>query len=154
MKEALAFLFQREGGEIDKEDFVYVQSVDLDWFNSDKARKLLEKAVEKRLVKTSEDTVKANFDYESVDIEMGFEPDEDILESGKQEFFSELLGKLVDRSEMSKQEVMSKTNKKQDDMNITTTVALILVAYEQDVLDAEEQYEHISFLEEKITDKE
>ncbi len=133
MKKALAFLFQKEGEEIPEEDFIYAQSVDMEWFSSDCARKVIDRALEADLIKIKEDKISANFDYEDVDIPMGFEPSEDILEEEKRDIFPDLLDEVVEKTDLSRQEVMSKVNKKQDQLNIEITTAVLLVSHEHDI---------------------
>ena len=130
MKKALAFLFQKEGEKISEEDFIYAQSVDMEWFSSDEAREVIDKALESGLIKVTETEIVANFDYESVDIPMGFEPSEDILEEKKRDIFPDLLNEIVEKSDLTKQEIMSKVNEKQDRLNIEITTAVLIVAHE------------------------
>ncbi len=145
----LAFLFKKEGGKIDKEDFIYSQSADLDWYPSKYARRVLERAQELSLVDVKDDLVIARFDFESVDIPMGFEPSTDILKEKKKDLFPELLDKVVEKSDLSKQEIMSLVNKKQDKMNIEVKTALLLVAQEKDVY-LEERDKYIKEISKEI----
>ncbi len=133
MKKALAFLFQREGSEISKEDFVYAQSVDLEWFSSDEARKLIDKALEAGLVDADENIIKANFEYGQIDIPIGFEPSKKILESKSKDIFSEILDEMVEKSSLSKQQIMSKVNEVQDKLDIEIITAMLLVARKNDI---------------------
>jgi len=133
LKKALAFLFQREGSEISKEDFVYAQSVDLEWFSSDEARKLIDKALEAGLVDADENIIKANFEYGQIDIPIGFEPSKKILESKSKDIFSEILDEMVEKSSLSKQQIMSKVNEVQDKLDIEIITAMLLVARKNDI---------------------
>lgn len=133
MKKALAFLFQREGSEISKEDFVYAQSVDLEWFSSDEARKLIDKALEAGLVDVDENIIKANFEYGQIDIPIGFEPSKNILEGKSKDIFSEILDEMVEKSSLSKQQIMSKVNEVQDKLEIEIITAMLLVARKNDI---------------------
>ncbi|MFW5953455.1 MAG: DUF2240 family protein [Candidatus Natronoplasma sp.] len=133
MKKALAFIFQKEGEEIIKEDFIYTQSVDMEWFSSERAREVIDRALESDLIKMREDKILVNFDYKTVDIPMGFEPSEDIFEEKKKDLFQALLSEMVEKTDFSKQEIMSKVNEKQDRLNIEITTAVLLVAREYDI---------------------
>lgn len=130
MKKALAFLFQKEGEQITEDDFIYTQSVDMEWFSSEHAREVIDKALESDLIKMRDDKILANFDYESVNIPMGFEPSDDIFEEKKKDLFQTLLDEMVEKTDFSKQEIMSKVNEKQDKLNIEITTAVLLVAQE------------------------
>ncbi|MEF8832090.1 MAG: DUF2240 family protein [Candidatus Thermoplasmatota archaeon] len=146
MKKALAFLFQKEGEEITKDDFIYAQSVDLEWFSSGRAKKVIERALESDLIEITEDKISPNFDYEDVDIPMGFEPSEDIFKEKKKDIFPELLNKVAEKTDLSKQEIMSKVNEKQDQLNIEITTAVLLVSQEHDISfeNREQRIEEIS----------
>ncbi len=150
MKTALAVLFQQGGKEIDKEDFIYIQSADLDWYSSDEARKLLDKAVASGLVTIESDSVKAEFDFGDIDIPIGFEPTKDILkEKGEIDLFPQILNEVVDHSGFSRQEIMSLVNKKQDELDLEIKTALLLVAHEKDI-DISDRDDYIEKVAENI----
>jgi len=153
LKKALAFLFQKEGEKISEEDFIYAQSVDMEWFSSDEAREVIDKALESGFIKVTEDEIVANFDYESVDIPMGFKPSEDILEEKKRDIFPDLLNEIEEKSDLSKQEIMSKVNEKQDRLNIEITTAVLLVAHELGI-NLKDKNQRIDTILEKIRGKE
>lgn len=126
-------MFQREGEKISKEDFIYAQSVDLEWFSSERARLVIDQALESDLIKIREDKILANFDYKSIDIPMGFEPSKEIFKDKKKDLFPDLLDEIVEKSNFSKQKIMSKVNEKQDQLNIELTTAVLLVAHENEI---------------------
>ncbi len=133
MKKALAFLFQREGSSVKEEDFIYTQSVDLEWFTSEEARKLKDRAMNSGLIKVDDGLIEADFDYDEIDIPIGFEPSKDILEEKRKDLFSGLLSEMVDNSSLSKQEVMSEVNDLQDRLNIEIITAMLLVAKKNNI---------------------
>ncbi len=145
-------MFQKEGEEITKEDFIYAQSVDLEWFSSDRAREVIDQALESDLIKIRDGKIMANFDYESVDIPMGFEPSKDVFEGKKKNLFPTLLDEIVEKTDLSKQELMSKVNEKQDQLNIEITTAVLLVAHELDI-PLEDQSQNIEEISKKIRGK-
>lgn len=77
--------------------------------------------------------IEADFDYENIEIPIGFEPSKDILEEEKEDIFSELLSDLVENSDLSKQKVMSKVNDLQDSLNVEITTAMLLFARKRDI---------------------
>jgi len=133
LKKALAFLFQREGSSVKEEDFIYTQSVDLEWFTSEEARKLKDRAMNSGLIKVDDGLIEADFDYDEIDIPIGFEPSKDILEEKRKDLFSGLLSEMVDNSSLSKQEVMSEVNDLQDRLNIEIITAMLLVAKKNNI---------------------
>lgn len=150
MKTALAVLFQRAGEEIDKEDFIYIQSADLDWYSSEEARRLLDKALASSLVTVDENHVKAEFDFEGIDIPIDFEPTEDLLKEGEKiDLFSQILDEIGDKGELSRQEIMSLVNKKQDELDLEIKTALLLVAHEKGI-EISDRDDHIEKVVEDI----
>lgn len=153
MKKALAFLFQRAGEKIEKDDFIYIQSADLDWYSSEDAEKLLDRALESRLIELDDDEVIARFDFEEIEIPMGFEPSSDLLKKEKEEdLFSELLNEAVDRSDLSRQDIMALVNKKQDKVNVEPKTAILLVAREKNI-DIPDMEDYIDKIAEDIRKK-
>ncbi len=130
----MAVLFQRAGEEIDRDDFIYIQSADLDWYSSEKAKQLLDKALNAGLITVDEDRVKAEFEFQGIDIPIDFEPDEDMLKDDEEiDLFSEMLHEVVAHSDLSRQKIMSLVNKKQDELDIEIKTALLFVTQEKDI---------------------
>lgn len=133
LKELLAFIFQRKGSnKMSTDDFIYGPAADLGWFTSKEMRKILEIAQRSGLIMKDNESVKTNFDYSTVKIPLGFTPSKELL---KQEVERSLFQRILDEimatgSGLSKEEIISMTNKKQDSMNIEIEVALLLVARE------------------------
>lgn len=153
MKRTVAFLFQREGKSIDKNDFIYIPSADLGWFSSEEARKLLKISEESGLISINEDTVTANFDFNSIQIPMGFEPPKNLLEKEvKKDIFPIILNEITEKTDLNRQKIMAQVNKKQDVLNINIKTALLLVAQENDVK-LKNKREYIEKIEEEILEK-
>ncbi len=150
MKKTLSFLFQREGKNIEKNDFIYIPSADLGWFSSEEVRKLLEISEESGLVSIDNDIVSANFDFNQIQIPMGFEPPKDLLEKEVEEdVFPMILDEIVQKTDLDKQKIMAQVNKKQDKLNINIKTALLLVAQENEV-DLKNKEKYITKIEEEI----
>lgn len=146
----MAVLFQRAGEKIDKDDFIYIQSADLDWYSSKEARRMLERSLASGLVTVEGDSIKAEFDFEGIDIPMDFEPGEEILDEAEElDLFSHILNEVVAHSEDSRQEIMSSVNRKQDELDLEIKTALLLVAHEKDI-DIPERDDHIEKVIEDI----
>jgi len=156
LKNVLAFLFQRGGKEISRDDFIYTQSADLDWYSSDYAKRVFERALELGLVEVEDDSVKPRFDFKSIDIPMDFEPPKDLLDKGeKRDVFQELLDQISKKSELSRQEIISLANNKQDEMNIEVRTALLVVAQEKKIeIDGREDYVDLISKDIRGTDEE
>ncbi|MFO7791536.1 MAG: DUF2240 family protein [Candidatus Saliniplasma sp.] len=150
LKYTVAFIFQRMGSEeIDKDDFVYGPPADLGWFSSSEAKKLLGIARKEGLVDLKGDRVKIRFDYNDIDIPLGFEPPKRILEEKKKPLFQSMLDDVVMHSNLDRQEVMSRVNVKQDTMNIEIEAALLLLAQELE-LDLPKKQKYIEDIRKKV----
>lgn len=150
LKYTLAFIFQRAGAEeIDKEEFIYGPPADLGWFSSSEAKKLLKIARKEGLVTLNGDKVEINFDPKNVNIPLGFEPSTRILEEKEKPLFQRMLDDVVMYSQLNRQEVMSRVNLKQDDMNIEIEAALLLLAQELE-LDLPKKHEYIEAVRKKV----
>lgn len=134
LKRTIAFIFQREGTDsMDKDDFIYGVAGDLDWFTSEESRRLLENAREEGLISSDGQEVRMTLDSDQVDIPLGFKPSKKVLKKKKKTTFEKLLADIRRKTGMSKREIMSKANKKQQEMNVETEVAMLLLAREMDI---------------------
>ncbi|MFW5904150.1 MAG: DUF2240 family protein [Candidatus Saliniplasma sp.] len=150
LKYTLAFIFQRAGSEkIDKEEFIYGPPADLGWFTSSEAKHLLNIARKEGLVNMDGDLVKIEFDPKSVNIPLGFEPSKRILEEKKKPLFKSMLDDVVMYSHLDRQDVMSRVNVKQDEMNIEIEAALLLLARELE-LDLPKKQGYIEAVRKKV----
>ncbi len=150
LKYTIAFIFQRAGAqEIDKDEFIYGPPADLGWFTSSEAKKLLKIARKEGLVKLKDDIVRSEFDPANVNIPLGFEPSKRILEENKKPLFQSMLDDVVMYSHLNRQEIMSRVNVKQDDMNIEIEAALLLLARELE-LELPKKQEYIDAVRKKV----
>lgn len=150
LKYTVAFIFQRIGSdEIDKDDFIFGPAADLGWFSSSEAKKLLKIARKEGLVNLKGDNVEITFDHKNLDIPLGFEPPKKILEEKKKPLFKSILDDVVMHSHLDRQEVMSRVNVKQDEMDVEIEAALLLVAQEIQ-LDLPRKQNYIEAIRKKI----
>lgn len=120
--------------EVKKEDVGYLVAGELGWFTMSEVRKALDIAEKRGLVAMEDDMVKPLFDFRSVDIPLGFQADKKILEADtKKDTFQILLNKILDASEMDRQELMAKVNEVQNRMNVEIKTALLITADEEDI---------------------
>jgi len=124
----------------------------MEWFSSERAREVIDQALKSDLIKIRDDKILANFDYKTVEIPMGFEPSDDIFEEKKKDLFQTLLDELVEKTDFSKQKIMSKVNEKQDQLDIEITTAVLLVAREYDI-PLEDRDQRIEDISKSIRDK-
>ncbi len=102
------------------------------------------------MVTLKDDKVKSNFDFETIQIPMGFEPPKDLLEKEvKKDIVPILLGEISEKTDLDRQKIMAKVNKKQDELNINIKTALLLVAHEKGIV-IKNKNDYIRKIEEEI----
>ncbi|MCK5309449.1 MAG: DUF2240 family protein, partial [Thermoplasmata archaeon] len=79
---ALSQLFRKKGkGSLTEKEFVFAASLDLRWFTPKEAQKFLDIGMESELLALDGDSVKATFDYKSVNVPKGYAPTTELLQS-------------------------------------------------------------------------
>ncbi|MFW6040303.1 MAG: DUF2240 family protein [Thermoplasmatota archaeon] len=151
LKYTLAFIFQREGVEdMRTNDFIYGPAVELGWFSTKDARKVLDISKKEGLIRIEDDNISLTFNPKKVDVPLGFEPSDDLFEEErKKDVFTRLLNEIVKSSSLKREEIMSRVNKKQDRLNIEIEAALLLVSKELN-LDLQNEEEYFKEIENKI----
>ena len=80
-KNLIAFLFQRSGKtRLDEKELYMSLSYELRWFTPEKAKIFLHKSVENGLLKSEGEEYCPTFDYQNVQIPLGFTADESMRE--------------------------------------------------------------------------
>ncbi|KCZ70679.1 hypothetical protein ANME2D_02702 [Candidatus Methanoperedens nitroreducens] len=141
--------FKRKGKEVLKEsEFILVLAIDLNWFNPEEAKNILNHAQRAGLVKRDGEIVTPAFDISSVEIPPGFRPGSDILLKNleKKTLFDRIIERIIAGTGMEKRKVISLINKKQEELSklVEIEVSAILVALEHGVAVndlLEEEYE-------------
>lgn len=132
-------------------DFEFALSFDLKWMSPAQASKVRDQAIMLSLLKFENGELVLNMDADSVDVPAGFKPSEDLFrEKGNIEKIMDL---IIASSGMSKKEVASRINVKQDSLSglIDAEVAALLVAHDMgcdagDIFD--EVYQRVSGISE------
>lgn len=123
--------FLRKGKEALKEsEFVLALSIDLNWFNPERAKMVLNDAEKAGLIKREGDLLRPAFDLSSVKIPSGFKPEPDVF--GKKTIFDRVVERIILGTGMEKRKVIALINKKQEDLLklVEIEVSAILVALE------------------------
>lgn len=106
------------------------------------------------LISIKDGKVTPKFDFNNIQIPMGFEPPKDLLdEEVEKDIFPIILNEIVQNTELDRQKVMAKVNKKQDKLNINIKTGLLLVAQEYGVK-LENKDEYIKKIGEEILEGE
>jgi len=111
-------------------DFEFSLSFDLKWMSPAQASKVRDQAIMSSLLKIDGGMLVLNMDADAIDVPAGFKPSADLFrEKGNIEKIMDL---LVTNGGISKKEVVSRINVKQDSLSglVDAEVAALLVAHE------------------------
>ncbi len=130
--------FKRKGKEVLKDsEFILVLAIDLNWFNPEEAKNILNYAEREGFIKRDGEMVAPAFDISSVEIPPGFRPGRDVLLKNleKKTLFDRIIERIITGTGMEKRKVISLINKKQEELSklVEIEVSAILVALEHGV---------------------
>jgi hypothetical protein len=142
--------FKRKGKEALKDsEFVLALSIDLNWFNPEQAKNVLNHAEKSGLLKREGELVQPAFDISNIEIPSGFKPEPGIFE--KKTIFDRVIERIILSTGMEKRKVIALINKKQEEFAkmVLIEVSAVLVAKEQGVMVddlIDEEYEALTTL--------
>lgn len=133
LEKSIAVLFKRKGKEfLTEKEFVFSASMDMRWFSPKEAQKMLDAGIEGGLLKKTNGNVLPTFDFHEVSVPIDYKPTSDVLKSAQKrrprDLFSELVETISKSKSISKREVVSRVNKKQEMLGIDIEPAALLVA--------------------------
>ena len=132
MEKSIAVLFKRKGKEfLTEKEFVFSASMDMRWFSPKEAQKMLDAGIEGGLLKKTNGNVLPTFDFHDVSVPIDYKPTPEVLKTTvrrSKDLFSELVETISKSKSISKREVVSRVNKKQEMMGIDIEPAALLVA--------------------------
>jgi len=137
LKWAVALVFRHKGSEqMSESKFVLTASMDLNWFSPKDAQRLLDSALEHKLLNKLDGSLTPAFDAKELDIPMDFKPDTDILDMRRpaavnaDDPIMNLVAWIMDGSGLEKKDVIARANEKQERLNVEMEVALLMLANE------------------------
>jgi len=134
LKRILANPFKTKGKKkLSKESFVFSLALDMNWFSTEDARKILSIGIERGYLKEDDGNIFPDFSLNEVEISLSYSPNKEILEEIRKEvgsIFDKVIKKIQNRKEMSKQDIIAEANKIQSNMAklVDIETALILTA--------------------------
>lgn len=128
LRQTIAFLFKRKGEEfLSEKELLFSLSIDLHWFSPDECKKIIDNALELKLLVKTEKGLKPNFDYKKTELPIDFKPGRDIL-GFKEDVFLRIVNELSEKTGMDKKNVVAEINRLNNELNIEVEViALLLV---------------------------
>jgi len=132
LERSIALLFRRKGKEfLTEREFVFSASMETRWFSPKEAQRLLDAGITGGYLEKRNGNVFPAFDLSKIEVPLDYRPTKEVLDQvpkGKQDFFSEIVDKIVKTKSVSKREVVSRVNKKQELLGIDVEPAALLVA--------------------------
>jgi hypothetical protein len=139
----IAFLFKRSGKkELNFSDLYLTLSMELNWFTPEDAKKFLNQAIKNQLLNKKEEQVTPAFDYDKIDVPMGFQPTQKVFQEKKiekprekkEKLLNVIVKELVQKSKFDEQKIIGKIKKLEKTRNLTAEVAALLVGKEYDIV--------------------
>ncbi|GAB7091741.1 DUF2240 family protein [Halorubrum luteum] len=125
---AVAVPFKYSGAErLGEGEFVVALSLERDWFSPDQAKRLVDVALGRGLLRQEEGELVAGFDPNDVTVPEGYTPDESILR--EQSTFEAVLDAIV-AAGIEKQRAVAGINERQRALAVTIEAAAVLYAKE------------------------
>ncbi len=128
LKQTIAFLFKRKGEELLSErELLFSLSMDLHWFPPDESKKIIDNALELKLLVKTENNLKPNFDYRKTELPADFKPGRDIL-GYKEDVFLRIVNEISEKTGMDKKNVVAEINRHQDRIDVEIEAVALLLA--------------------------
>ena len=132
LQRSIVLLFRRKGKEfLTEKEFVFSASMDLRWFSPKEAQKLLDLGITGGYLQKKNGSIVPTFDTSLIEVPLDYKPGKDIFAQvpvKQQDFFSEIVDRIVKTKSVPKREVVSRVNKKQELLGIDVEPAALLVA--------------------------
>ena len=132
LQRSIALLFRRKGKDfLTEKEFVFSASMDLRWFSPKDAQKLLDIGISGGYLKKNNGNIVPTFDTSAIEVPLDYKPGKEIFENApkkEQDFFSEIVERIVKSKSVPKREVVSRVNRKQELLGIDVEPAALLVA--------------------------
>lgn len=131
LEATVAVPFRQAGRErLGRGKFVVALSMDRGWFSPDQAKRVVDVALGRGLLREEDGDLVAQFDPDDVRIPDEFTPDESILR--EQSVFEQVLDALLTAG-VEKQEAVAAINRLQRDLGVTIEAAAVVYARRKDV---------------------
>ncbi|MGQ9587468.1 MAG: DUF2240 family protein [Thermoplasmata archaeon] len=132
LRDTIALLFRRKGKQVlTEKEFVFSASMDLRWFSPKDAQRLLDAGLTGGYLQRKNGDVFPTFDCSATEVPLDYRPSKAVLDQAAKrqiDLFSEIVDRIVKAKSVSKREVVSRVNKKQELLGIDVEPAVLLVA--------------------------
>jgi hypothetical protein len=140
----IAFVFNRSGKkEMTYSEFYLTLSVALNWFTPEVAKVFTKKAVENKLLNEKEDVLTPGFNLSDIKVPLGFYPSKKTFEEKQdkieiktkkeEDVLKIIVQKIVEKSSLDEKTIIGQIKQIEQEKNLTTEVAALLVGKEYDI---------------------
>ena len=144
----IAFIFKRSGKfELGFSEMYLTLSMYLKWFTPDDAKKFVNNALKQKLLLKKGEDLRPGFEINKINVPLGFHPAGESFYEGEKEhmkanILDEIVEKVAEKAKIKKEDIYEKIKKIEQEKNINSGVAALLVGKEFDV-NLENFYEKI-----------
>ena len=135
----IAFIYKRSGKvEFDFSEIYLTLSMDLKWFTPDDAKKFVNNALKQKLLIKKGEALRPGFEINKITVPLGFHPtskifDKEEKKTPKESILNEIIEKIAEKAKIKKEDIYEKIKKIEQEKNITSDVAALLVGKEFDI---------------------
>jgi hypothetical protein len=137
----ITFLFKRSGKEeLSFSDLYLSLSMELNWFTPKDAKAFVNGAIKQELLTKKGDMIKPNFDFNSINVPIGFTPSKKIFEKKDiekikdEDFFEKIIKQIVEKTKLDEKQVIEKIEDIAIERNFTKEIAALLLGKDHDIL--------------------
>ena len=144
----IAFIFKRSGKvELSFSELYLTLSMDLKWFTPDNAKKFINNALKQKLLLKKDEVLRPGFEINKINVPFGFNPaGKNLYKEEKKptesSIFDEIVEKVSRKNKIKKEEIYEKIKKIEEEKNINSDVATLLV-FKEFGINLEKFYEKI-----------
>jgi len=137
----IAFLFKRSGKEKMSFSELYLNlSMDLNWFSPEDAKKFLNDAINKKLLKKEDDQISLSFDINKITIPLGFSPSKRKFSEKKNQevaqdvnILNQIVKRICEKTNLKEKQIIDRINKISEEKTIKEEIAALLVGKEYEI---------------------
>jgi len=138
LKYIVAIPFKKKAEKTLKEkEFIFILSIDLNWYSPIEAKKIIKMAEENKLLKRENDNLSIEFDFSEIQISPNFKPTKEIFK--EKLILDRIIDRIALKTNLDKKEIISMIDKKNTQfselINIDICALLVAIDYGVDITD-------------------
>jgi len=142
VKIIIAFIFKQSGKkELNASEIYLPLSMQLNWFSPQEAKDFVKIAIKQKFLEEKKNLLNPNFEINKIDIPIGFKPTKKVFQKinekkvklPKKDLSSNIVDKIVEKSNLDKNTIIEKIKKAEQEKNINFDVAALLIGKELNI---------------------